>query len=393
MLFERRIYDEDHNIFREQARRFYEREVIPHHEEWEKAGQVPRELWQKAGRSGLLCATQAEKYGGSGADFKFASVIMEEQAYAFASGPGFSLHSDIVAPYIENHGSEEMKAKWLPKMATGEVITAIAMSEPGAGSDLQGIKSTAIKDGDEYVINGSKTFITNGQLADLTIVVVKTDPSAGAQGISLVLVESDREGFSRGRNLQKMGMKAQDTSELFFENVRVPTSNLIGYEGAGFFYLMQELPRERLTVAVIAAAGTKAVLDATIQYVHEREAFGRSIAKFQNTRFEIADMVTKYEAMQMLVDRCIEDQCTGTLSVPQAALVKLHASELQWSITDRCVQLFGGYGYMWEYPVTRALADCRVQRIYAGTSEIMKELISRAVLDDGGAAERKQAAE
>lgn len=393
MLFERRLFDADHDIFRQQVRRFMEREVVPFHDDWEEVGHVPRELWKKAGRAGLLCATQPEKYGGAEADFKYATIIMEEQAYAFASGPGFSLHSDIVAPYIENHASEELKAKWLPKMATGEAITAIAMSEPSAGSDLQGIKTTAIKDGDDYVINGSKTFITNGQLTDMTIVVVKTDPSAGASGISLVVVESDRDGFSRGRNLKKIGMKAQDTSELFFENLRVPQTNLIGYEGAGFFYLMQELPRERLTVALISAAATKAVIEATIQYVHEREAFGRSIAKFQNTRFEIADMVRQYESVQIMVDRCIEDQCSGTLTVPQAALVKLHATELQWTITDRCVQLFGGYGYMWEYPVARALADCRVARIYAGTSEIMKELISRAVLDEGNSAAAKQAAE
>jgi acyl-CoA dehydrogenase len=318
---------------------------------------------------------------------------MEEQSYAFTSGPGFSLHSDIVAPYIEHHGTKEQKEKWLPGMASGDVITAIAMSEPAAGSDLQGIKTTAEKDGDEWVINGSKTFITNGQLTDMTIVVAKTDPDAGARGISLFIVESDRDGFSRGRNLEKVGMKAQDTSELFFDNVRVPAENLLGHEGAGFFYLMQELPRERRSVAVIAASAAHAALKETVKYVNEREAFGRSISKFQNTRFEIAEMLTKYEACQRLVDRCIVEQCNNTLTVPQAAAVKLHATELQWEITDRCVQLFGGYGYMWEYPIARALADARVQRIYAGTSEIMKELVSRAVLDEGSPASAKAAAE
>ena len=380
-MIKRTLFNADHAIFREQCRRFFEREVMPHHDAWEEQGMVSREVWKQAGQAGLLCPCIPEEYGGAGADFLYATIVMEEQCFAGATGPGFSLHSDIIAPYILHHGSEEQKQRWLPGMVSGDIISAIAMSEPGAGSDLQGLQTTAVRDGDDYVINGQKTFISNGQLADVIIVVAKTDPSQGARGTSLFIVEADRPGFTRGRNLKKVGLKAQDTSELFFEDVRVPASNRIGHEGAGFFYLMQELPQERLSIAIMAAAGTEAVLDLTIDYVKERQAFGRSIAKFQNTRFRIADLVTEMAATRAFLDRCIELHCQGALDVGTAAAVKLWATESQGRIIDACVQLFGGYGFMWEYPVARAFCDARVQRIYGGTSEIMRELVSRAALD------------
>jgi len=378
-MFERKIFDEDLNMFRDSVRTFMEREIEPHHDQWEKDGQISKEAWRKAGEAGLLCSHIPEEYGGAGVDFRFSAVVLEEQCRIFASGLGFSLHSDIVAPYILHYGSEEQKKKWLPKMASGEVVTAIAMTDPAAGSDLQGIKTRAVKDGDDYVINGSKTFITNGQLADLYIVVCKTDPSLGAKGTSLILVEADRKGFAKGRNLEKIGMKAQDTSELFFDDVRVPQSNLLGEENMGFAYLMQELPQERLTVAIIAAASARATLETTIEYTKDRKAFGKSISDFQNTRFKLAEMKTLVEVAQVFVDRCIEDHIGDGLSVEAAAMAKYWTTEIQCQVADECLQLHGGYGYMWEYPVARQWADSRVQKIYAGTNEIMKELISRSL--------------
>lgn len=378
-MIPRSIYTEEHDMFRDSVRKFMEKEIQPHWEEWEAQGHISREAWLKAGETGLLCTHLPEEYGGSGVDFRYSAIVIEELANVFASGPGFSLHSDIVAPYILHYGSEEQKQHWLPKMCTGEVITAIAMTEPGTGSDLAGVRTTAIKDGDDYVINGSKTFITNGQMADLIIVVCKTDTSAGSKGVSLFLVEADREGFSRGQNLNKVGMKAQDTSELFFADVRVPAANMLGQENAGFIYLMQELAQERLSVAIIAAAGSRAVYDETVKYVKDRQAFGRPIAAFQNTRFKLAELRTELEVMQCYVDRCLELHINKKLAIDAAASVKLWATEAQGRIGDECVQLHGGYGYMWEYPVARAWADARVQRIYAGTSEIMKEIISRTI--------------
>ncbi|GGY45780.1 acyl-CoA dehydrogenase [Bacterioplanes sanyensis] len=378
-MIPRSVYNQEHDMFRDAVRKFMQREVAPYHDEWEKQGHISREAWKKAGDAGILCTHLPEEYGGSNVDFRYSAIAIEEQGYVFASGPGFSLHSDIVAPYILHYGSEQQKQHWLPKMAAGDVITAIAMTEPGAGSDLAGVRTTAIKDGDDYIINGSKTFITNGQLADLVIVVAKTDSSAGAKGVSLFLVEGDRAGFQRGQNLDKVGMKAQDTSELFFDNVRVPQTNLLGQENAGFIYLMQELPQERLSVAIIAAAAARACYDATLDYVKERKAFGKPIAALQNTRFKLAEILTELEVTQTYVDRCLELHCQGQLSVEAAASVKLWATEAQCRIIDECVQLHGGYGYMWEYPVARAYADARVQRIYAGTSEIMKEIISRSL--------------
>jgi alkylation response protein AidB-like acyl-CoA dehydrogenase len=295
------------------------------------------------------------------------------------SGPGFRLHSDIVAPYILHHASEDLKRAWLPRMATGEIISAIAMTEPGTGSDLQAIRTTATKDGNHFVIRGQKTFITNGQLADLVIVACKTDASAGAKGISLVLVETDRDGFSRGRNLDKIGMKAQDTSELFFDDVRVPCTNLIGEEGSGFKYLMQELPQERLLVGIMAVAVMEAALEWTIAYTRERQAFGRPIAEFQNSRFKLAEVKTEATVARVFLDECIARHLRGELDVATAAMCKWWLTELEGKVVDTCLQLFGGYGYMLEYPIARAYADARVHRIYAGTTEIMKEIVARAL--------------
>jgi acyl-CoA dehydrogenase len=307
-------------------------------------------------------------------------VIDEEIAGAGLSGIGWGLHNDIVAPYIVNYGSELLKKKYLPRMATGELVSAIAMSEPGAGSDLQGIKTSAVRDGDDYVINGSKIFITNGYLSDLVIVVAKTDPAAGAKGTSLLLVEAGMAGFSKGRKLKKVGMKAQDTAELFFDNVRVPAENLLGEEGMGFIYLMQELPQERLSVAVNAIAATESALRLTVDYVKERKAFGKPVSAFQNTQFKLAEMDSEVSAMRVFIDRCIELHLQGKLDIPTAAKTKLLSTDLQCKVIDECVQLHGGYGYMWEYPIARAWADSRVQRIYAGTNEVMKVIISRALL-------------
>lgn len=378
-MIPRNVYTEEHDMFRDAVRKFMQREIEPHTEQWEKDGHISREAWKKAGDAGILCTHLPAEYGGSEVDFRYSAIAIEEQMRVFATGPGFSLHSDIVAPYILHYGNEEQKQKWLPQMASGDVISAIAMTEPGAGSDLAGVRTTAVLDGDDYVINGSKTFITNGQMADLIVVVAKTDTSAGAKGVSLFLVEADRAGFQRGQNLNKVGMKAQDTSELFFDNVRIPKENLLGQENKGFIYLMQELPQERLSVALMAVGAMRACYDATVEYVKERKAFGKPIAALQNTRFKLAELLTELEVTQAYVDRCLALHCEGQLSVEAAASCKLWATEAQCRLIDECVQLHGGYGYMWEYPVARAYADARVQRIYAGTSEIMKEIISRTI--------------
>ncbi len=379
MALPQEVYEDDHQMFRESVRKFVEQEIAPHHAQWEKDGIVPREVWAKAGESGLLCATIPEEYGGPGGDYRYNAVVGEELARCGYTGPGFTLHSDIAAPYILNYGSEEQKKELLPKAVSGELILAIAMTEPGTGSDLQGVKTSAVMDGNEYLINGSKTFITNGQNADMTIVVAKTDPSKGAKGTSLILVEAEREGYSKGRNLEKLGNKAQDTSELFFDDVRVPTSNCLGEEGQGFIYLMQELPQERLSVAVGAVAACEGALQWTIDYTRDRKAFGKAIAEFQNTKFKLAELKTEITIARVFVDRCLELHVNGGLDVETAAMAKLWTTELQGKVMDQCLQLHGGYGFMWEYPIARAYADARVQRIYAGTNEIMKELISRSL--------------
>ncbi len=379
-MIPRTLFDETHDSFRQSTRQFVEREVAPYHAEWEKAGVVPRELWKKAGELGLLCPDAPEEFGGAGGDFLFNVIVGEELCRVGASGPGFTLHSDIVLPYLLHYGTPSQKERWIPPMIRGDVITAIAMSEPNAGSDLQSIRTTAEESSDGFVLNGSKTFITNGQLADLVIVVAKTDPNQGAHGTSLFLVESDAEGFSRGRNLEKLGLKAQDTSELFFENVQLGPDALLGPKNGGFMLLMQELAQERLSVAVVAMAAAESAVRWTQDYVKEREAFGRPLAKFQNTRFKLAEVATQLQVGRAFVDRCLELHLQKKLDIPTAAMAKLWATEAQFEITDTCMQLFGGYGYMTEYPIARAWADARVQKIYAGTSEIMKEIIARSFL-------------
>ncbi|CAM3707795.1 acyl-CoA dehydrogenase family protein [Parendozoicomonas haliclonae] len=379
-MIPRTVFEPEHEMFRDSVRRFLEEEAVPHHEQWEKDGYIDRALWTKAGELGFLCPTIKEEYGGVGVDFRYNAIVDEEIARLGLSGIGFGLHSDISAPYIQNYASEDLKKKYLPGMVSGDIVSAIAMTEPGAGSDLQGVRTTAVKDGDDYIINGSKTFITNGQQADLVIVVAKTDPAAGAKGTSLILVEANTPGFQKGQNLNKIGMKAQDTSELFFEDVRVPQSNLLGQEGMGFVYLMQELPQERLSVALNATANAEAALEWTKEYVKERQAFGKTISKFQNTRFKLAEMDTEVSIARTFIDRCLELHVQGKLDVPTAAKAKYWTTDLQCKVLDECLQLHGGYGYMLEYPIARAWADARVQRIYAGTNEIMKEIIARSLL-------------
>ncbi len=376
----RTLFNEEHLMFRETVRRFVEKEVTPYHEQWEKEGIVPRELWRKAGDLGFLATAVPETYGGLGlTDFCYNVILTEELTRAGASGVGFGLHNDIVLPYILAYGTEAQKQRWLPQMITGETITAIAMSEPNAGSDLAGIQTTAVRQGDYYRLHGQKTFITNGINSDLVIVVVKTDPTAGHSGVSLLVVERGMEGFTRGRNLEKIGLKAQDTAELFFSNVNVPVENLLGSEGQGFYQLMFQLPQERLSIAVIAAAACETVLEMTISYCHEREAFGRPIGKFQNTRFKLAEMKTEVEIARVFVDRCIEELNAGNLTAAEAAMAKWWTTELQKKVVDECLQLHGGYGYMMEYPIAKAYLDTRVQTIYGGTTEIMKEIIGRSL--------------
>lgn len=378
-MIERRIFNSEHEQFRQSVRRFFEREAAPFHAQWEKDGVVPREVWASAGAAGFLCVTMPEEYGGAGADRLYSAILMEEQSRLGLTGIGFGLHSDIVAPYILNYGSEAQKREWLPKLASGQAIGAIAMTEPGTGSDLQGVKTTATREGNQFTLNGQKTFITNGMNADLVIVVAKTDPKGGAKGLSLFLVECDRPGFTRGRNLEKVGMKAQDTAELFFSDVRLPAGNLLGGEGQGFVLLMQELAWERLQIAILAVAASEAALGWTVDYAKQRKAFGQPIIDFQNSRFRLAELKTEIEIARVFVDRCLELTVAGQLDAATGAMAKYWCSELQGRVMDACVQLHGGYGYMWEYPIARAFADARVQRIYGGSNEIMREIIGRTL--------------
>ena len=378
-MTDRKIFEPDHVMFRDAVRKFMTREIVPNIAEWDDAGLYPRSLWTKAGEAGLLGAGIPEEYGGPGADFRYNAIVNEELARSGTSSPGFQVHSDIVAPYILHYGSEEQKRAILPKMVSGELVGAIAMTEPGTGSDLQAVRTTARLEGNEYVVSGQKTFITNGQHADLIVVVAKTDPAMGARGTSLILVESDRPGFKRGRNLDKLGMCMADTSELFFDDVRVPTSNLLGQPGSGFAYLMNELPQERLVIAVLAASAAQTALDWTVEYCKERKAFKQRLIDFQNTKFKLAEMKTEIEVGWAFVDQCIEKHLNKELDAVGAAMAKLWLTELQGRVVDQCLQLFGGYGYMMEYPIARAYRDARVQRIYGGTSEIMKELIGRSL--------------
>lgn len=377
MQINRTVFRDDHEMLRTSARRFLEKECLPKQAEWDKAGRVDRETWLKAGREGLLCLTLPTEYGGGGGDYGHAAVMNEEVSRLNLSGLGFGVHSDIIAPYIARIGSEEQKQKWLPGCCSGEIILAIAMTEPGTGSDLKAVRTTAIRDGDEYVINGSKTFISNGLNGDLIIVVCKTDPAAGAKGVSLVVVEADRAGFRRGRKLEKVGQHAQDTAELFFDDVRVPVSNRLGEEGKGFAYLMGELPQERLSIAIGAAARLEASLEHTINYVKDRRAFGQTVWDFQNTKFKLADIKAQAIAVRLMVDHYLGEHMSRRLTLEEAAVAKLFATETLGRALDEMVQLHGGYGYMLEYPVARAFADARVTRIYGGTSEVMRDLISR----------------
>ncbi|MDP1542290.1 MAG: acyl-CoA dehydrogenase family protein [Polycyclovorans sp.] len=379
-MIPRTLFTSEHDDFRKTVRRFFETEVVPHREAWDEQQHVDRAVWNKAGELGLLCATMPEQYGGLGVDRTYSTILMEEQSYAGDSGVGFALHSDIVAPYINNFGTHDQKAKYLPKLASGEMIGAIAMTEPGTGSDLQAVKTTAVLDGDDYVLNGSKIFITNGYLSDLVIVVAKTGNSGeGAKDISLLIVEASSPGFTKGKPLKKVGMKAQDTCELFFNDVRVPKANLLGQQGMGFIMLMKELAWERLIIAITSVAGAEAALKHTLEYTRSRKVFGKPVASFQNTRFKLAEMKSELSIARVYVDRCLEMTLTGKLGVEDAAIAKYWTSDLMNKVIDECVQLHGGYGYMLEYPVARAWIDARAQRIYGGTNEIMKELISRTL--------------
>jgi alkylation response protein AidB-like acyl-CoA dehydrogenase len=376
----REIFDAEHESFRTTVRSFLDKEVTPYHPQWEKDGVVDRAVWTKAGELGLLCFDVDEQYGGAGVkDFRYNMVMAEELTRAGATGPGFLVHTDIIVPYISSLGTEEQKQRWLPGLVSGELVSAIAMTEPGAGSDLQGIRTTAVDKGDHYVLNGSKTFISNGILADVVIVVAKTDPTAGHKGISLLVVERGMEGFERGRNLDKMGLKAQDTAELFFDDVVVPKQNLLGEEGSGFVSLMVNLPQERLSIAMIAAAACEHVLDLSLAYAKEREAFGKPIGSFQHNRFLIAEMATEAHIARVFVDDCVRRHNAGQLDAKLASMAKWWTTELQNKLVDRAVQLHGGYGYMMEYPVARAYVDSRIQTIYGGTTEVQKEIIGRSL--------------
>ncbi|MEZ4512047.1 MAG: acyl-CoA dehydrogenase family protein [Chloroflexota bacterium] len=376
------LLTDEHRMFRDAFRKFAEREIVPHQEQWEKDGIVSREVWRKAGEAGFLCMDVPEEYGGLGVkDYRYHVIVSEELARVGEAGVGFAIHTDMIVPYITNFGSEAQKARWLPGLVSGDLIASVAMSEPNTGSDLQGVQTTAVKspDGSYYTVNGQKTFISNGILNDVAVVVAKTDPDQGARGISLIVLERGMEGYERGRNLDKIGMHAQDTAELFFKDVKVPAENLIGQEGHGFYYLMQGLPQERLAIAVGAIAQAEVALAQTIQYCQERTAFGRPIGTFQNSRFKLAEMKTEVEIGRVFADQCVMLHNEGKLTVDKAAMAKWWLTELQWRVIDQCLQLHGGYGYMMEYPIAKHFINARAQRIYGGTNEIMKEIIGRSL--------------
>jgi alkylation response protein AidB-like acyl-CoA dehydrogenase len=376
----RQIFTEEHDMFRRSARAFFDKDCAPRVAEWERGGGPERDIWRQAGAAGLLGWEVPEIYGGSGVnDFRFNAIMAEEMVAAGALGPGFAVNNDIVLPYLLSLADDEQKRRWLPGMVTGEVITAIAMSEPGAGSDLKSLATTARLDGDELVVNGSKTFISNGRTATHVIVAAKTDPALGHKGVSLVMVEDGARGFTRGRQLDKIGAKSSDTAELFFDDVRVPAANRLGVQGGGFYSMMRNLPRERLGIGVHAVARARRALEVTLDYAKTRHAFGQPIGSFQANRFALADMKTKLDVMQVFVDRCIEEILAGTLSAEEAAEAKLWLTETEWEILDRCLQLHGGYGYVNDYEIARLWRDGRVQRLYGGTSEIMKEVVGRAM--------------
>lgn len=384
-MIPRTLFSTDHDAFRDSFRRFMNAEIAPYHAQWEEQGHVDKAVWNKAGALGFLCMSLPEAYGGADADKLFSIIQMEELSAAGFSGIGYGLHSEIVAPYLMHYGTDAQKTKYLPKLATGEMVGAIAMTEPAAGSDLQGIKSTAMQQADgSFVLNGSKTYITNGWHSDLVIVVAKTNPSAGAKGTSLLLVEQGMAGFTKGKPLKKLGLRAQDTCELFFDNVKVPADNLLGgpdFLNKGFIGLMEQLPWERLQIAIGAVAASQAAIGWTIDFVKQRQVFGQAVATYQNTRFKLAEMQTEVQIAQVFVDKCTELLLKDELDTATASMAKYWCSDLQCKVMDECVQLHGGSGYMWEYPITRAYADARVQRIYGGTTEIMKEIVARHLLD------------
>ena len=379
-MIPRTLFSAEHDDFRASVRRFIAEHVSPHHAQWEKDGQVPRSLWHQAGELGLLCCNVPEAYGGMGGSFLHSTILIEEMADAGATGPTFYLHSDIVAPYLVDFGSPAQKQQWLPRMATGEVVVALGMSEPSGGSDVQAMRTQAVRDGDDYVINGQKVFITNGHSADLLLLACKTDPKARGKGVSLILVETDRAGFSRGRKLEKIGCKAQDTSELFFADVRVPVANLIGAEGSGFALLMTQLAQERLVQAIRGVASSEAALRWTLAYVAERKMFGQTLGDFQNTRFKLAELHAEVLAQRVFVDRCIELHLQGKFDAIDAAAAKLVTTELQGRVMDQCLQFFGGWGYMVEYPIARAFVDARMCRVGGGAAEVMRQIIGNALL-------------
>jgi len=378
---DRTLFNDEHKAFRTAFKQFLAREVVPHQARWRDEGQVDREIWRKAGAQGFLCPWLDEKYGGAGADFLYSVIIMEELARAYESGFAMILHSDIIVPYLASFGNEAQKQKWLPGCASGEIVTALAMTEPGTGSDLAALATTAVKQGDEYVINGAKTFISNGQLCDLVVVAAKTDmdPANAHKGISLFVVEANRKGFTKGKRLHKMGMDSQDTSELFFEDCRIPAANLIGAEGGGFMMLMQKLQQERLCVAIGAVTAAEQVLEDTIAYTKERKAFGKPISKFQNTQFKLVECLAKCEVGRAFIDKVVGEHVAGKYLVKECSIAKFWTTDMAQEVIDTCLQFFGGYGYMLEYPVTRAFMDARVQRIYAGTNEIMKVIVAKQI--------------
>ena len=373
----RTVFRDDHELFREQARRFIEKEIVPNLAEWEHAGIVPKSIWRKAGEVGLLCSTVPEEYGGSGGDFGHSAVMIEELARVNATAIGFTTHSEIVAPYIVAYGTEEQKQRWLPRMVSGELIGVIAMSEPGVGSDLRSMRTTARREGDDYLVNGQKTFITNGGNAGLMVTATKLDPQA--KDLTLICVEEDRPGFAKGKLLEKIGLKGQDTSELFFDNVRVPIENRLGEENEGFKYLTHQLAWERTIIGIRAAACVEALLDETIQYTRDRKVFGKTVFDFQNTRFKLAEVKAQATMLRVFVDDCLAKAMRGELTAEVGAMCKLMGSEMQGKLLDELLQLHGGYGFMSEYKISRAWVDARVSRIYGGTSEIMKEIISRSL--------------
>lgn len=375
----RTLYTEEHKLFRDSYRKFLEKESVPFHEQWEEDGMVSRELWTKAGEQGFLGVMVPEEYGGMGADFKYAAVINEETVGMYQSGFGISLHNDIVVPYIQDFGSPEQKKEWLPKCVSGEVITAIDMTEPGTGSDLAALRTTAKKDGTDYILNGQKTFITNGLHCDMAIVAAKTNPEAGSQGVSLFLVPASNKGFVKGKKLKKIGLLAQDTAEHYFEDCRVPQEALLGQEGAGFMYLMKKLQQERLIVAIMCVAGAQKVYQDTVKYCKERQAFGKNLHKFQHIQFKLVEVATELEINQVFLDRLIEEHTAGKPVMVETCMAKWYHSEMFKRVSDTCLQFFGGYGYMREYPISKAYVDSRVQMIYAGTNEIMKLIIAKSL--------------